>query len=88
MQRSIIAISFLFFLYTTAYAQHVLGVQVIEPGCKVIKIAPHLGDLRFAERTFPTPYGVVVIKNTRLSNGKVKIEVRAPKGVTIIKVAS
>lgn len=32
---------------------HVLGVKVMEPGCKVIKLEPHLGDLKFVEGTFP-----------------------------------
>ena len=67
--------------------EHVLGVQVMSPGCKVIKIEPHLGDLSFAEGTYPTPLGIVTIKDTRMSNGKVKIAVRAPKGIQIIKVA-
>lgn len=32
---------------TAWLSEHVLGVQVIESGCKVIKIEPHLGDLFF-----------------------------------------
>lgn len=65
--------------------QYVLGVNVIAPGCKVIEIRPHLGDLKYAEGTFPTPFGVVKIKNTKLTNGKTLIDVVAPKGVKIIK---
>lgn len=64
--------------------EHVLGVQVIAPGCKVIKIEPHLGDLTFAEGTYPTPYGIVKIKHVKLANGKVKTTVKAPKGVKIV----
>lgn len=66
--------------------QYVLGVNVMAPGCKVLKIEPHLGDLKFVEGAFPTPLGVVKIKNTKLVNGKVKIDVQSPKGITIIKV--
>ncbi|MBD1394363.1 alpha-L-rhamnosidase-related protein [Mucilaginibacter glaciei] len=66
--------------------QYVLGVNVMAPGCKVLKIEPHLGDLSYVEGTFPTPLGTVTIKNTRLANGSVKIDVQAPKGVTIIKM--
>jgi alpha-L-rhamnosidase len=68
--------------------QYVLGVNVIAPGCKIIKIEPHLGDLTYVEGTFPTPLGIVKIKNTKQASGKVKIEVQAPKGVTIIKAAN
>lgn len=67
--------------------QYVLGVNVMAPGCRVLKIAPHLGDLKYAEGTFPTPLGIVTIKNTRLANGSVNIAVKAPRGIKIIKVA-
>ena len=65
--------------------EHVLGIKVEAPGCKVIKIEPHLGDLKFAEGTFPTPYGIVKVKHTKLANGKIKSEISAPKEVKIIR---
>jgi alpha-L-rhamnosidase len=69
---------------TSWLTEHVLGVKVISPGCKTIKIEPHLGDLKFVEGTFPTPYGVVKIKHVKLANGKLKTQVDAPKEVRII----
>jgi hypothetical protein len=63
----------------------VLGVKVIAPGCKVIKIEPHLGDLTFAEGTYPTPFGIVKIKHVKQGNGKVKTTVDAPAGIKIIQ---
>ncbi len=65
--------------------EYVLGVKVMEPGCKVIKIEPHLGDLTFAEGTFPTPMGIIKIKHIKLANGKIDSQITAPKGVKIIK---
>ncbi|SDD19881.1 alpha-L-rhamnosidase [Mucilaginibacter pineti] len=65
--------------------EHVLGVKVIEAGCRVIKIEPHLGDLTFAEGTYPTPYGILKIKHVKLAGGKIKTTVSAPKGVKIIQ---
>ncbi|HEY9258678.1 alpha-L-rhamnosidase C-terminal domain-containing protein [Chitinophaga sp.] len=65
--------------------EHVLGISVVVPGCKVIKVVPHLGDLQFAEGTFPTPYGVVTVKHTRLANGKIKSDIKAPAQVKIIR---
>ncbi|HEY4154043.1 MAG TPA: hypothetical protein VGM24_01400, partial [Puia sp.] len=47
--------------------EHVLGIKVIKPGCREIKIEPHLGDLRFAEGSFPTPFGLVKVKHVRQS---------------------
>ena len=64
---------------------HVLGVQVMEPGCKTIRISPQLGDLQWVEGAFPTPQGVVYIKHTKGADGKVKSDIKAPKGVKIIK---
>jgi alpha-L-rhamnosidase len=70
---------------TSWLTEHVLGVSVVEPGCKVIKIEPHLGDLSFVEGTFPTPFGVVRIKHTRLANGRIESEIHAPKEIKVIK---
>ena len=70
---------------TSWLTEHVLGVKVLEPGSKVIKIEPHLGTLDFVEGSFPTPKGVVTIRHTREANGKIKTKVKAPKGVKIIK---
>lgn len=65
--------------------EHVLGIKVVEPGCKAIKIEPHLEDLTFAEGSFPTPYGLVKVKHTKLANGKIQSEVSGPKEVRIIR---
>ncbi|GGH04246.1 alpha-L-rhamnosidase-related protein [Mucilaginibacter phyllosphaerae] len=65
--------------------EHVLGVKVLAPGCRMIKVEPHLGDLRFAEGTFPTPYGIVKIKHTKLANGKINTVISGPKQVKIIR---
>ncbi|MBL7735702.1 MAG: hypothetical protein JNL51_09590 [Chitinophagaceae bacterium] len=65
--------------------EHVLGIKVEAPGCKVIRVTPHLGDLKFAEGAFPTPYGIVKVKHTKMANGRVKSEISAPKEVKIIR---
>lgn len=70
---------------TAWLTEHVLGVKVMEAGCKVLKIEPNLGDLDRVEGTFPTPFGIVEIKHTKIADGSVKSEIKAPKGVRIIK---
>lgn len=62
--------------------QHILGVQVVEPGCAKLRITPHLGDLEWAKGTYPTPHGVVEIEH-KVVNGKIETKVNAPEGVTI-----
>ncbi len=69
---------------TSWLTQYVLGVKVIKPGCKVIKIEPHLGDLQWVKGTFPTPYGVVKIEHRKMPNGKVNTTFMAPKEVNIL----
>jgi alpha-L-rhamnosidase len=70
---------------TSWLSEHVLGVQIVEAGCKTIRITPHLGDLTFVEGTFPTPKGVVRIKHQKLANGKIETTIKAPKGVKVLR---
>ena len=51
----------------------------------VIRISPNLGDLDFAEGSFPTPFGVVKVKPVKQTEGKVVSEIEAPEEVRIIK---
>ncbi|MEI6948878.1 alpha-L-rhamnosidase C-terminal domain-containing protein [Paraflavisolibacter sp. H34] len=68
--------------------EHVLGIQVLEPGCKVIRIEPHLAGLSFAEGSFPTPHGLVQVSHRKGPDGKVRTEVQAPAGVRVIRAKS
>ncbi|MGV8963499.1 MAG: alpha-L-rhamnosidase C-terminal domain-containing protein [Candidatus Saccharimonadaceae bacterium] len=70
---------------TSWLTDHVLGFKVLEPGCRTVLIKPNLGNLKFAEGTFPTPYGEISVKHTKLSNGEIKSEIKAPKEIKIIK---
>ncbi len=70
---------------TAWMSEHILGVKVLKPGCKAIKVEPHLGDLQWAEGTFPTPYGLVKIKHTKNADGSITSKVDAPKGIKVIK---
>lgn len=65
--------------------QYVLGVNIASPGCRKLIITPHLGNLTFAEGTFPTPLGIVKIKHVKSVLGKITTTVSAPKGIKIIK---
>ena len=65
--------------------ENILGIKVLEPGCKKIRIEPHLADLQWAEGTFPTPMGVLYVKHTKAADGKITSVIKAPKGVVIVK---
>ena len=70
---------------TTWLSAHVLGVKVLEPGCRKVAIEPHLGRLKWAKGTFPTPYGVIRISHKVGADGKVVSDIQAPDGVEIVK---
>ncbi|WP_339923977.1 alpha-L-rhamnosidase C-terminal domain-containing protein [uncultured Cyclobacterium sp.] len=69
---------------TAWMTKHVLGVQVLESGSKTILIDPHLGDLKWVEGTFPTPYGILYIRHEKQGDGSVMTEVSGPKNVNIV----
>lgn len=70
---------------TAWLSEHVLGVSVVEPGCKTIRIQPNLGDLQWVEGTYPTPLGVVKIRHERQADGTIKSTIDAPKGVKVLQ---
>jgi len=61
------------------------GAPVLEPGCKSVAVRPHLGHLKWAEGTFPTPWGVIRVRHERGADGKVSTSVSAPDGVRVVR---
>lgn len=70
---------------TSWLSEHVLGVSVVEPGGKTIRIQPNLGDLQWVEGTYPTPMGVVKVRHEKQADGTVKSTIDAPKGVKVLR---
>jgi hypothetical protein len=70
---------------TAWLSQHVLGIQVVDAGCKKVKIDPRLGDLDWAKGTFPTPQGLIRVHHTRQDDGSVISEIHAPDGVEVVR---
>ena len=70
---------------TAWLSRHVLGVEVLEPGCKKVRIEPHLGNLEWVEGSFPTPMGVIKIKHTKDADGKIRSDIKVPEGVELVK---
>ncbi len=68
---------------TAWLTENVLGIKVLEPGCRTILIDPFLGDLKWVEGSFPTPLGDVKISHRRDSRGKIKTTVDAPEGIKV-----
>ena len=70
---------------TAWLSQHVLGVTVVEAGCRKVKIEPHLGDLKWVEGTYPTPLGIISVRHQKQQDGTIKSTIKAPKGIKIIR---
>ena len=65
-------------------AEQILGVQILEPGCKKVSVKPNLGDLAWVRGTYPTPYGVISVY-AKQENGEIITEIEAPEGVEIVQ---
>ena len=70
---------------TSWLSEHVLGIEPVGVGFKEVRIEPHLGNLEWAEGTFPTPYGVISIRHTKGADGSVRSDVKLPRGVKRVK---
>jgi len=66
---------------TAWLSEHVLGVKILDPGGKSVKIEPHLGDLDWAEGTYPTPRGIIKVRHTKKPDGSIQSKVELPDGV-------
>ena len=70
---------------TSWLSEHVLGIEPVGVGFKEVRIEPHLGNLEWAEGTFPTPYGVISVRHTKGADGSVRSDVKLPRGVKRVK---
>ena len=63
-------------------SRYILGVDVLEPGCRKIRIAPNLCGLSWVEGSYPTPYGVVQLRHV-CNAGRIESRITAPEGVEL-----
>lgn len=63
-------------------AERVLGIQILEPGCKKVLIKPELGRLNWAMGTYPTPYGEINVK-VRREGEELVVEASGPKEIEL-----
>ena len=78
---------------TAWLSRYVLGLEPADIGQTKVLVNPHLGNLEWAEGSYPTPYGTIWIRVSRDSGGRTvavvdaprKIRLVAGKGVKVIK---
>ena len=66
-------------------AESVLGIEILEPGCRKMRVRPELCDLTWAKGTYPTPYGKICVSAVKNADGSVTTEVEAPAEVEIVR---
>jgi hypothetical protein len=68
---------------TSFLSRRVLGVSVLAPGMKKLRVEPSLGKLRWAEGTYPTPHGALFVRHEQHPDGSIQTTIRVPEGIEI-----
>ena len=69
---------------TAWLSRHVVGIEPAVPGCRVVRIRPHLGDLQWVEGAFPTSLGVIRVRHRRREDGSIYSDVESPSSVQVM----
>lgn len=69
---------------TAFLAEEVLGIHILDVGCKKVEIKPNLGNLSWAKGTYPTPYGIISVECKRSKDGEIHTEWAAPKEIEVV----
>ncbi len=62
----------------------VLGIKILEPGCKKMAVKPDLGDLEWAKGTYATPFGPISVSAKRVGD-EIVTEIDAPAEIEIVR---
>jgi len=60
----------------------IFGLQVLEPGWRLISLDPHMGSLETARITLPTPHGLVEMGLDRAGGG-IALKIRHPSSIAL-----
>ena len=63
---------------------YVLGIREVEARCKKVAFLPELCGLKWAEGSYPTPYGNIEISVKEI-NGETKAEIKVPSEIEIVR---
>ena len=63
--------------------EYVLGIEILEEGCKAVKVTPHLGELTYAKGSIATPFGKLEVEHTKNNDGIINTVVNAPEDIRI-----
>ncbi len=63
--------------------EEIMGVHIVEKGCKKLVISPKMSGLKYIKGTYPTPYGPVDI-HLEMKNEKVVSNIKAPREIEVL----
>lgn len=70
---------------TAWMSEHVLGIEILEPGFRKVRINPHLGNLKWVKGAFPTPLGLIEVSHTLSESGTIVSDIHLPDGMELVK---
>lgn len=62
-------------------SRHVLGIAPAAPGFSEVFIRPQLGNLDWAEGSYPTPKGIIRVRHERRADGSIASTIDLPPGM-------
>jgi hypothetical protein len=70
---------------TAFLSRHVLGIEPAAPGFSGVRVNPNLGDLEWAEGTYPTRHGVIELRHEKKPDDFVSTTLTLPKGIRRVR---
>ncbi|NND07614.1 MAG: alpha-L-rhamnosidase [Saprospiraceae bacterium] len=71
---------------TAWLSEHVLGIEILEPGCTKVRVNPHLGELEWVEGSYPTPFGPITVRHSKTASGGIRSEIETPKEIEVVDI--
>ena len=68
---------------TSWLTRYILGIEILEPGCRKIRIRPNLCSLQWVRGSYPTPLGVLTAEHQAREDGTVQTTIHAPDGIEV-----
>lgn len=69
---------------TAFLSEYVLGVKILEPGCKKVMIKAPECELKWVKGVYPTPYGGIEIEHF-FDGSETKTNIKTPDEVTVVR---
>ena len=63
--------------------EEIAGIHILDVGCKRVEIKPKMGNLKFINAAYPTPYGIIRL-SVKNNNGRLEVSFTAPPEVEVV----